>query len=201
MSYPTYEIEDVAISKGYKHVCGVDEVGRGSLSMSVVAAAVVIPTKSMPFLIGKVNDSKKLSHKKRAELSELIKETCEYSIGEVDNDYIDQYNILIATKLAMNIAISKLKFVDYVLVDGNFSLPDCPIDQQSVIKGDSKSISIAAASIVAKEYRDNLMRSLDEEYPEYGFAKHKGYGTKQHLKAIKKYGPCPIHRLTFGGVK
>ncbi len=201
MSYPTYELEDVAISNGYKYICGVDEVGRGSLGSVVVAAAVIIPTESMPLLIGKVNDSKKLSHKKRAELVTLIKETCEYSIGEVDNDYIDQYNILVATKLAMNIAISKLRLVDYILVDGNFSLPNCPIDQQSVIKGDSKSISIAAASIVAKEYRDDLMRSLDKEYPEYGFAKHKGYGTKQHLKAIKKYGPCPIHRMTFGGVK
>ena len=201
MGYPTYELEDVIMSKGYKYVCGVDEVGRGALCEAVVAAAVIVPTESMPLLIGKINDSKKLSPKKRAELNILIKETCEYSIGEVDNEYIDQYNILIATKLAMNIAISKLKFVDYILVDGNFSLPDCPIDQQSVIKGDSKSISIAAASIVAKEYRDDLMRSLDKDYPEYGFAKHKGYGTKQHLKAIKKYGPCDIHRLTFGGVR
>ena len=201
MSYPTYELEDMAMSKGYQYVCGVDEVGRGALSSVVVAAAVVIPTESMPLLIGKVNDSKKLSPKKRAELNLLIKETCEYSVGEVDNDYIDQYNILVATKLAMNIAVSKLKLVDYILVDGNFILPDCPIEQQYVIKGDSKSISIAAASIIAKEYRDNLLVKLDDTYPEYGFAKHKGYGTKQHLKAIKKYGPCPMHRLTFGGVK
>ena len=103
MSYPTYELEDVALSNGYSYICGVDEVGRGALSSVVVAAAVVIPTESMPLLIGKVNDSKKLSHKKRVELSELIKETCEYSIGEVDNAYIDQYNILVATKFPSNL--------------------------------------------------------------------------------------------------
>ena len=201
MEYPTYEFEDIAMSKGYKHICGVDETGYGSLCDVVVAGAVVIPIEVIPLLMNKVNDSKKLSPKKRGELNTLIKETCEYSIGEVDNKYIDQHDILIATKLAMNIAISKLKFVDYLLVDGNFSLPDCPINQQSIIGGDAKSISIAAASIVAKEYRDDLMKSLDKEYPEYGFAQHKGYGTKQHLKAITEYGPCPKHRLTFRRVK
>jgi len=197
MELPTYQLEDMLIAKGYKHVCGVDEVGRGALASFVVAAAVIIPTNIMPLLIGKVNDSKKLSHKKRAELAVLIKETCDCGIGEISNKYIDETNILIATKLAMNIAVSKLKFIDYVLVDGNFTLPDCPIKQQSVIKGDSKSISIAAASIIAKEYRDDLMIKLDKKFPEYGFAQHKGYGTKKHLKALKKHGPCSIHRLTF----
>jgi len=200
MKLPTYELEDMLMSKGYKHICGVDEVGRGALMGPVVAAAVIIPTNVMPLLIGQVNDSKKLNPKKRAELAGLIKETCDYGIGEISNKYIDETNILKSTLLAMNLAIAKLKKIDYVLVDGNQELHNCPIEQQTVIKGDSKSISIAAASIIAKEYRDDLMRSVDKDYPNYGFAKHKGYGTKRHMKAIKKYGPCDLHRLTFGGV-
>ncbi len=201
MYLPTYELEDMLMSKGYKHICGVDEVGRGALASSVVAAAVIVPTNIMPLLIGKVNDSKKLSQKKRAELSILIKKTCDYGIGEVNNKYIDETNILKSTLLAMNLAVAKLKYVDYILVDGNTELYNCPIDQQTIIKGDSRSISIAAASIIAKEYRDDTMRSLDSKYPNYGFAKHKGYGTKQHREALKKYGPCDLHRLTFRGVR
>lgn len=197
---PDYSIENGLIGGGYSRIAGVDEVGRGVLCGSVVAAAVIIPTEMIPVLAGRVNDSKKLSPKKREELFGIITSTCEYGIGEVDNTIVDEINILEATKLAMKKAISKLSAVDFVIIDGNITLSDVTYKQSYVVKGDSKSISIAAASIVAKVYRDCSLCELDVLYPDYGFKQHKGYGTKQHLAAIEKFGLTPYHRRTFGGI-
>ena len=201
MIYPDYSLEDEAKSQGYNYVVGVDEVGRGCGSGSVVAAAVYIPDEIIPVLVGKVNDSKKLNHKKRKDLSMLIMDTCLFGIGEISASVIDEVNILEATKLAMRDAINKLYSFDYLLVDGTVNLSkyiNCP--QRQVIKGDSLSISIAAASIIAKVARDEMITKLHEEWPVYGWNKNKGYLTKDHVEAIQKYGPSPYHRLTFNKV-
>jgi ribonuclease HII len=189
----TYETE--AYKKGAKVIVGVDEAGRGPLAGPVVAAAVVLPEG---IIIEKLNDSKKLTAKKRQEIYEVIVEKAvDYSIGIVDEKCIDEINILNATKKAMKIAISNLSIrPDIVLIDA-VKLNDISVKQVSIIKGDALSISIAAASILAKVTRDKMMVEMDKIYPQYGFAKHKGYGTKAHIEAIKKYGITPIHRLTF----
>lgn len=189
----TYEAE--AYKKGAKVIAGVDEAGRGPLAGPVVAAAVVLPEG---IIIEKLNDSKKLTAKKRQEIFEVIVEKAvDYSIGIVDEKCIDEINILNATKKAMKIAISNLSIrPDIVLIDA-VELNDISVKQVSIIKGDALSISIAAASILAKVTRDKMMVEMDKIYPQYGFAKHKGYGTKAHIEAIKKYGITPIHRLTF----
>lgn len=189
------EIEDSLYQKGYKLVCGVDEAGRGPLCGPVVAAAVILNKDEM---IEGVNDSKKLSEKKRENLYDIItKKALAVGVGISDVDIIEDINILNATKLAMKQAINNLKInPDFVLIDGN-QMIDIDIDAQTVVSGDAKSESIAAASIIAKVTRDRLLKDYDKKYPEYGFAKHKGYGTKAHIEAIKKYGLTPIHRKSF----
>lgn len=189
------EIEDDLYLKGYKLICGVDEAGRGPLCGPVVAAAVILKPDDM---IEGVNDSKKISPKKREELYEVImNKALAVGVGIKDVDVIEKVNILNATKLAMKEAIENLKVrPEYVLIDGN-QMIDIDIKAQTVVSGDAKSESIAAASIIAKVTRDRMLIEYDKKYPEYGFKNHKGYGTKAHIEAIKKYGLTPIHRKSF----
>ena len=181
--------------KGFKYICGVDEVGRGPLAGPVVCAAVIMPFED---IIEGIDDSKKLTAKKREQLSEIIlKKAVACNICRVEPEIIDKINILEATKLCMKNAVEGLEITpDFVLTDGNMTL-DISIPQQSIIKGDSLSYSIGAASIVAKVFRDAVMDEYDKIYPEYAFAKHKGYGTAAHIKAIKEAGLCPVHRRSF----
>ena len=192
---PDFSIEKQKIDSGFKYVCGIDEAGRGPLCGPVVAAACILP---VDVDIPKLNDSKKLSPKVRMELFELIKEKAiAYSIGYGDVEEIDRINILEATLLAMRRAVEGLEIKpDYLLVDGNI-FRDFDVPGESVIKGDAVSSSIAAASILAKVTRDLLCDELDALYPEYGIKNHKGYGTKVHIEALRKYGPAPIHRKQF----
>jgi ribonuclease HII len=178
------------------YICGIDEVGRGPLCGPVVTCAVILPKD---VIIPGVNDSKKLSAKKREELAAVIKDKCiEYSIGMVDSSEIDRINILNATVKAMESAVNSLKHRPQVLLIDALHLPDITdIRQESIVKGDATVFTIAAASIVAKVTRDHMMDEYDRQYPGYGFAKNKGYGTREHIEAIKKLGPCPIHRRTF----
>lgn len=189
------EYEQLAIAKGYKAVCGVDEAGRGPLAGPVCAAAVILPENT---IIEGVNDSKKLSEKKREALFDVIKEKAlSYSIAFATVEEIEELNILNATMLAMKRAVEGLDVkADYAMIDGN-RLPDLEIPCEFVIKGDAKSMSIAAASILAKVSRDRLLYEYAEEFPEYQFDKHKGYGTKVHTEALLKYGPCKYHRKSF----
>ncbi len=189
------EFEKEALAKGYKSVCGVDEAGRGPLAGPVCAAAVILPEG---VVIDGVNDSKKLSEKKRESLFDVIREqTLAYSIAYATVDEIEEINILNATMLAMRRAIDGLDIkADYAMIDGN-KIPPLDIDAECIVKGDAKSMSIACASILAKVSRDRLLYKYAEEYPMYGFDKHKGYGTKVHREAILKYGPCPYHRKSF----
>lgn len=190
-----WEIEEEVKKKGYKFIAGVDEAGRGPLAGPVYAAAVILPEDAR---LDGINDSKKLSPKKRDELFEkIIKIAISYSIFAVDEKEIDEINILNATYKAMNGAIENLSVSpDYVLIDGN-SIKGIKKPYQTVVKGDAKSISIAAASILAKVARDRYIVDIAKKYPDYGFEKHKGYGTKEHTDAILKYGVCDIHRRTF----
>ena len=189
------EFEKEALAKGYKSVCGVDEPGRGPLAGPVCAAAVILPEG---VIIDGVNDSKKLSEKKRESLFDVIREQAlSYSIAYATVDEIEEINILNATMLAMRRAIDGLDIkADYAMIDGN-KIPPIDIDAECIVKGDAKSMSIACASILAKVSRDRLLYKYAEEYPMYGFDKHKGYGTKVHREAILKYGPCPYHRKSF----
>ncbi len=189
------EFEKEAAAKGYKAVCGVDEAGRGPLAGPVCAAAVILPENT---IIEGVNDSKKLSEKKREALFDVIKEQAlSYSIAFASVEEIEKMNILNATMLAMKRAVEGLDVkADYAMIDGN-RLPNLDIDSEFIIKGDAKSMSIACASILAKVSRDRLLYKYAEEFPEYSFDKHKGYGTKVHVEALKKYGPCKYHRLSF----
>ncbi len=182
---------------GYTAVAGVDEVGRGPLAGPVVCAAVILPLEEEKRILG-IDDSKKLSAKKRTELALRIRETARaFSIAEVDERTIDEINILQATRLGMKRAIESLTLPpDFVLTDGNMTL-DIGVPQRSIVKGDALVCSIGAASIIAKVYRDELMQKYAEEFPEYGFDKNVGYGTKQHISAIKEVGICRIHRRTF----
>lgn len=181
--------------KIYGTVCGIDEAGRGPLCGPVVAAAVILPDE---YNILYINDSKKLSETKREEVyKEIDKYAVAYGVGIVSPERIDEINILQATYEAMRTAIHKLSVTPDILLNDAVTIPMVDIKQVPIIKGDAKSQSIAAASIVAKVTRDHLMEEYDKLYPEYGFAKHKGYGTAAHIKAIKEYGPCPIHRRTF----
>ena len=191
----TYEYEKQAMAEGYKVVCGVDEAGRGPLCGPVCAAAVILP---MDCEIEGINDSKKLSEKKRDMLFDIIKEKAlAYSIVMVDAKTIDEINILQATFKAMREAVEGLSLeADIALIDGN-QKPGLSIEQRTLVKGDAKSISIAAASILAKVTRDRYCLEMDEKYPEYQFAKHKGYGTKLHYEMIAEHGICPEHRRTF----
>ena len=184
-------------AQGYKNIVGVDEVGRGPLAGPVVCAAVIMPLDD-PSIIEGIDDSKKLSEKKREELAEKIRQTAlAYTIVETDEKTIDEINILEATKRGMKKAVESLALSpDIVLTDGNMTL-DIPYPQESIVKGDALSYSIGAASIIAKVYRDHMMEEYAKTYPEYDFASNKGYGTAAHIKAIKEYGLCPIHRRTF----
>ena len=187
--------EKELFEKGFKYICGVDEVGRGPLAGPVVCAAVIMPLDDV---IEGVDDSKKLSAKKRETLAELIqKKAVACNICRVEPEVIDEINILEATKLCMKNAVEGLKVKpDFVITDGNMTL-DISIPQTSIIKGDALSYSIGSASIVAKVHRDKLMDEYAEIYPEYGFEKHKGYGTAVHINAIKEHGLCPVHRRSF----
>jgi ribonuclease HII len=186
--------------KGFRTVGGVDEVGRGPLAGPVVAACVVFP---QDFFLPEVNDSKKLTAKKRERLFDQILDTAhEVGIGIVGEKTIDSMNILNASLKAMWRAVKELKNApEFILVDGNQRIPDLPLPQMPVIKGDSKSLSIAAASIVAKVIRDRIMLHYHRKYPEFSFAAHKGYATRAHVEALKAFGPCRIHRRSFKLVK
>lgn len=189
------EIERSCREKGFKCIAGVDEAGRGPLAGPVFAAAVILPENC--FIPG-LNDSKKLSEKKREELFDIICEKAvSYCIADISHERIDEINILNATFEAMNKAVNGLDVTpDYVLIDGN-RIKGMDVAHETVVKGDAKSVSIAAASILAKVSRDRVMYDAAKQYPQYGFDKHKGYGTKAHCEAILKYGPCKIHRRTF----
>ena len=193
---PDFSYEKEAKNKGYKFVCGVDEAGRGPLAGPVCAAAVILPDDCE---IEGLNDSKKISEKKREALYDIIIEKAvAYSIAYGTLEEIEKYNILEATYIAMNRAIDGLETsADFALIDGNRVPKGISIPCETVVKGDSKSYSIAAASILAKVTRDRLMLEYDKKYPEYLFAQHKGYGTKAHYDAIKQHGVCEIHRLSF----
>ena len=187
------EYEDTYDACAY--ICGIDEAGRGPLAGPVVAAAAVLPKDCQIFYL---NDSKKLSEKKRDLLFDEIKEKAvAYGIGIVSPQVIDEINILQATYEAMRQAISQLNVIPEILLNDAVTIPGVDIMQVPIVKGDAKSVSIAAASILAKVTRDRMMMEYDQIYPEYGFAKHKGYGTAAHIAALKEYGPCPIHRRTF----
>lgn len=199
-----WEFEHQATTTGYKRIAGIDEAGRGPLAGPVVSAAVILPEN---FSLEGINDSKKLSEKKRNALFPLIKEQAiAFSTGIASHLEIDQINILQASLLSMKRAAQNLSYPpdyispDFLLIDGKFTI-DMDIEQSAIIKGDSRSVSIAAASIIAKVTRDAIMKDLHELYPQYNFIKHKGYPTKAHKEAILKHGPCPVHRRTFKGVK
>lgn len=177
------------------YICGIDEAGRGPLAGPVVAAAVVLP-KDCRILY--LNDSKKLSEKKRDLLFDQIREKAvAYGIGMAGPGRVDEINILRATYEAMRKAVEKLGIVPDILLNDAVTIPGLDITQIPIVKGDAKSVSIAAASILAKVTRDRMMAEYDKQYPVYGFAKHKGYGTAAHIEALRRHGPCPIHRMTF----
>ena len=192
---PDYSLENKYSEMGYKVICGVDEAGRGPLCGPVYAAACVLPEG---LFIEGLNDSKKLTEKKREALFDVIRENAiAYCIASASVEEIDELNILEADLLAMRRAIEGLSVkADFALIDGNINR-GFSIDSAAIIKGDATSMSIAAASILAKVARDRICAELDAEYPEYKIAKHKGYGTKEHKEALFKYGPSPIHRKQF----
>lgn len=190
-----WEIEQTWADRGFHAICGIDEAGRGPLAGPVCAAAVILPERlDIPGL----NDSKKLTDKKRRELFPIIKEQAvAFGLGWASQEEIDEINILQATFLAMSRAVEQLKIrPDLALVDGNRA-PALDLPVETVVQGDSLSASIAAASVLAKVSRDDVMLRMAEEYPGYGFEVHKGYGTKAHYEALRKFGPSPIHRRTF----
>ena len=181
-------------SMGFTNIAGVDEAGRGPLAGPVVAASVIMPDEEILY----INDSKKLSPKKREELYQIIKEKAvSYGIGIVGAEKIDEINILQATYEAMRMAIADMEVKPDILLNDAVKIPHLTVKQVPIVKGDAKSISIGAASILAKVTRDHMMMLYDKEFPGYGFAAHKGYGTKAHIEAIKEKGPCFIHRKTF----
>jgi ribonuclease HII len=196
---PGLLFEEQAFAAGFRFVAGVDEVGRGCLAGPVVAAACILdPEKPLPKFL---NDSKKLTAERRDEIAAELRETalC-FAVGQIEADEIDRINILEATKLAMLQAIGKLQpAADHLLIDA-LRLKQSPLPQRAIIKGDACCASIAAASVIAKTFRDALMAEYAAEFPEYGFEKHAGYGTKTHLEALRQHGPCILHRTTFRGV-
>ena len=190
--------ERKARRNNFRFIVGIDEAGRGPLAGPVVAASVIIGKR---VFTERIDDSKRLSPLRRQKAFFEILRNCLISIGVVDNREIDKINIFNATRRAMELAVSGLGIrPDYLLIDGNMGL-NLPFRQECIIKGDSKSISVAAASIVAKFVRDAIMMKFDKRYPRYGFRFHKGYGTKQHIWALRNFGPCPIHRYSFAPVK
>lgn len=193
------DFENQALANGYNFVAGVDEVGRGCLAGAVVAAAVILDL-SKPLPEG-LNDSKKVSAKNRERIAEEVRENAVcYAIAQIEADEIDRINILQATKKAMISAVGKLNpAADFLLIDA-VQLKELNLPQKAIVHGDAISASIAAASIIAKTYRDDLMKEFDKTYPEYGFSNHVGYGTKAHFEALRKHGACPLHRMSFRGV-
>lgn len=189
-------MEKELYNKGFEYLCGIDEAGRGPLAGPVVVAGVIMPKDSM---IEGVNDSKKVSEKKREKLYDVIlEEAISYSVAVIGQDVIDEINILNATKQGVTKVVEELDVKpNLILVDALTHINTKGIPYDSIIKGDAKCYNIAAASIIAKVTRDRIMREWDEIYPQYGFINHKGYGTAKHIEAIKEYGPCPIHRKTF----
>ncbi len=190
--------EQQAERAGYNTIAGIDEAGRGPLAGPVVSAAVILPRD---FTCEQITDSKKLTEKKREALFPFIKEKAvAVGVGIADHEEIDQINVLQAALLSMKRAVQALEVPpDYLLIDGKFTI-DMDTDQKAIVKGDAKSISVAAASIIAKVSRDRIMVEMDKRYPVYGFRRHKGYPTKAHKAAIAHYGPCAIHRKSFKGV-
>lgn len=195
MEESMWEIEDENFSEGFEIICGVDEAGRGPLAGPVYAAAVILPKHLQ---IPGLNDSKKLSDKRRRELYPVIcDQALAYGIGFATEQEIDEINILQATFLAMERAMAQLKIrPDLALIDGNRQ-KDFGLPVKTIVKGDSRSANIAAASVLAKVSRDDWMIAMAEKYPEYGFEIHKGYGTRAHYQALEAYGPSPIHRMSF----
>ena len=193
----TFETE--AGNNGYRTIAGIDEAGRGPLAGPVVSAAVILPEN---FECSGITDSKKLSEKKREALFPVIRENAlAVGVGMADHEEIDRINILRASLLSMKRAVDDMALSpDYLLVDGKFTI-ESPLPQEAIIKGDSRSISIAAASIIAKVTRDRIMAELSVKYPQYDFHRHKGYPTKAHKEAILIHGPCPVHRKSFRGVR
>ena len=191
------EFENQARVRGCRSICGVDEAGRGPLAGPVCAAAVILPEGK---IIEGVNDSKKLTEKKREALFDVIKaEAAAYAVAFATVREIEELNILNATMLAMKRAVEALPVkADFAMIDGN-RLPGLSIDCEAIVKGDARSMSIACASILAKVSRDRLLYEYAKEYPQYHFDKHKGYGTKLHVEALREYGPCPYHRMSFLG--
>lgn len=192
---PDFSYENILKSQGLNLICGVDEAGRGPLAGPVYAAACILPNG---FIIEGLNDSKKLSENKREALYDvIINNAVDYCVATASVEEIEEFNILNATYLAMTRAVKGLKKVDYCLIDGNRIPPTLNGISEAIVKGDSKSYSISAASILAKVSRDRFLLEIDKEYPMYNFKKHKGYGTKEHIELIKKYGACPVHRESF----
>jgi ribonuclease HII len=193
-----WQIEQAVRQKGYARIAGIDEAGRGPLAGPVVSAAVILPPD---FSCPGINDSKKLSEKKRCQMFlKIMAHSLAVGVGLCSHREIDAINILRAALLSMKRAVGNLDMVpDFLLVDGKFPV-DLDISQQAVVKGDSRSISIAAASIIAKVTRDRIMATLHRAYPGYNFIRHKGYPTAAHKQAIQDHGPCPVHRRTFKGV-
>ncbi len=186
---------------GYQRIAGIDEAGRGPLAGPVVAAACILPSDE---LFPNIDDSKKLTPQKREDLFKFLTQhpKVHFGVGVVEVSEIDTLNILQASFLAMRRALLKLNLIpDYLIIDGPYKLKQCDIPQEGIVDGDALSVSIAAASIIAKVARDRIMEELDAKWPEYGFRRHKGYGTQEHLIALRTFGPCPIHRTSFAPIK
>lgn len=206
MIIPDFSREERLFKKGYKIIAGIDEAGRGPLAGPVVAAAVVFDNndkKAKELIEIGIRDSKTLSSKKREFLYNIIIENCSnWSIGIVSEEIIDKINILEASKLAMKMSVEKLNIEpDFLLIDGRHTIENYPASQMAIPSADQNIFSVSAASIIAKVTRDRILINLDKEYPEYGFAKHKGYGTRLHIEMLAKMGPCKIHRKSFSPVK
>jgi len=199
---PTFQEEAALLAQGHRRVAGIDEVGRGTLAGPVMAAAVVFPVPERSPWVRNIRDSKQLSARQREALYPLICSTAtDMGLGSCSPQEIDKMGILEATRRAMMRAIGNLKArPDYLLIDA-VRLPECPLPQKPMIRGDENCLSIAAASIVAKVTRDRLMAQMDQIFPGYGFSLHKGYGTSAHMEALRRLGPCPLHRRTFAPVK
>ncbi len=197
--------EQNIFSQGYNEIGAIDEAGRGPLAGPVVAACVLLKGDSVPHIsndLSLINDSKKLTAKRREKLFNIIRSEFEFGIGICDHNTIDRINILQAAFLAMKKAIGAVKQKpDFIILDGKFPIPNISIRQKAIISGDSLVFSIAAASILAKVARDRIMMEMHDTYPNYGFDKHKGYGTKLHMEQLRKFGPSPIHRRSFKPVK
>jgi ribonuclease HII len=199
---PNFDHENDLKSQGYELIAGIDEVGRGALAGPVVASAVILPHPANFPWLGQVRDSKELDSKKRESLFDLInREAVAVGTGIVPSQVIDSINILKATKLAMMQAVEKLARRPHFLIIDRVTLSQCPIPQRGITRGDKLCLSIACASIIAKVTRDRMMEEFDQVYPGYGFARHKGYGTGEHMSCLRKLGPSPIHRLYFAPIR